>query len=217
MSIGRIDWIIGHVPPCKTLADVGCDHGIVGGRCLMYGLAKYVHFIDISQPSLDKAKGWIPKAFSPNIDFTCQDGLGDFTCDCAVIAGMGGLETISILSKAAHLPQKLVLQPMRNQPDVRRWLVNSGYGIVSDEMALFADKYYDLIVAELGKGQKQLTDLQFEFGIGNLRGDSGAFFEYLEEKRQTLEEIMKQTNDSGVKARYDLLCTAVENILEEMA
>ena len=67
---------------------------------------------------------------------------------------------------------------MRNQPDVRRWLVNSGYGIVSDEMALFADKYYDLIVAELGKGQTQLTDLQFEFGIGNLRGDSGAFFEY---------------------------------------
>ena len=155
----RLQKIVQAIPTVTTLCDVGCDHGYIGMGAWQQGKAQKVIFMDISAPSLAKAQNNCTNAQMPNCQFICQDGIKDVLCDCAVIAGMGGLETISILQNTKQLPQFLVLQPMRNQVDVRKYLLEHNYYITLDTK--FCDvKYYDLIVAKRSSKPMQLTHLQ---------------------------------------------------------
>lgn len=215
MAADRIQKIVNAIPVCDTLADVGCDHGFVGIGALVQGLAKRVRFVDVSAPSLAKARQNLSDKFADKADFTCRDGLGDIVVDCAVIAGMGGLETISVLEGAEHLPQNLVLQPMRNQPDVRRWLIAHGYGISSDKMFKSAGKYYDLIVAQKGFVDVDLTETEILFGKDNIRTKNADFAQYILHKKNDLKKILKNTDDQAVAARYEQVCAAVEAISED--
>ena len=152
MKSVRLNKLVSLVPNCELLADVGCDHGYVGIEVLRLGKAKRVAFSDVSQPSLNKARANCPKEYKSVTSFHCQDGLGDINADCAIIAGMGGLEIISILQNAKHLPNKLVLQPMRNQRDVRVF-VSSKYEVVTDEK-FFDEKYYDVMYLKLSANRR---------------------------------------------------------------
>ena len=132
MYTKRLQKLFSALPECRLLADVGCDHGYVGIYALQKGIAERVCFSDISLPSLQKARQNCPEQYLDRAQFVCQDGLQDICADCAVIAGMGGMEIISVLKNARHLPEKLVLQPMRSQRDVREFL-SEKYKILSDE------------------------------------------------------------------------------------
>ena len=185
------------------LADVGCDHGYVGIEALRQGKAKQVAFTDISRPSLNKAQTNCPQEFKDVATFHCQDGLGELQVDCAVIAGMGGLEVISILRQAEHLPAKLVLQPMRNQRDVRMYLTKS-YNVVTD-VKFFDGKYYDVIVAEQCDNPTELTELELEFGKTNLVNPSQDFVNFLQHELSKLNKILEGTCDGEVTAKRDLV------------
>ena len=97
--------------------------------------------------------------------------------NASLIAGMGGKEIIEILKRAQNLPDVLVLQPMKNTPEVRKTLVELGYKIVSDYIFKAEQKYYDLIYCERGKDT--LTDLEIEFGRTNLNEKSQDFIDYV--------------------------------------
>ena len=91
MLTKRLSTIVSVLPKCNVLADVGCDHGYVGLEALNRGVAQRVVFVDVSAPSLEKARQNCPQSLTPRAEFVCRDGLGDLDADCAVIAGMGGL------------------------------------------------------------------------------------------------------------------------------
>lgn len=191
----RLNRIIAAVPQCNSLADVGCDHGFVGIQALTRGIAKQVVFADVSAESLAKARQNIPQELMPCASFICQDGLGSLQCDCAVIAGMGGREIIFVLRNAEFLPQYLVLQPMKNQPDLRKYLAEE-YHVATDEK-FFDGKYYDLILAIKGKGEA-LTDLQLLFGKTNLQRPSEDFRRFLAEEENKYTQILQRCNSSDV-------------------
>ena len=206
----RLTKLVSLIPPCELLADVGCDHGYVGIQALLLGKAKRVAFTDISQPSLDKARRNCPQEYNDVVSFYCQDGLGSINADCAMIAGMGGLEIVSILQAAQHLPDKLVLQPMRNQRDVRTYLTQS-YEIVTD-VKFFDGKFYDAIVAERCDTPTALTETELEFGKSNVANPSADFIRYLQLELNKLNGILKGTNDAEVTARRNL----VEQVLNHV-
>ncbi|MEG2014358.1 MAG: class I SAM-dependent methyltransferase [Clostridia bacterium] len=178
--------ILQAIPKCGILADVGCDHGNIGLEALLTGRAEQVLFCDISSPSLDKARALcIDNNVTSNVEFYNIDGLGSLQCDCAVIAGMGGREIISILSFAEKLPNTLVLQPMKNQYDLRKYLCNE-YDIITDSM--FCDsKYYDCIVAV--RGHCFLAEDELTFGKDNLNGNK-VFCDYLEMRIEKFEKLL---------------------------
>ncbi|MCM1043552.1 MAG: class I SAM-dependent methyltransferase [Corallococcus sp.] len=179
--------IVDAIGVCDVLCDVGCDHGYIGAAAKIQNLCTYVHFCDISASSLQKAQTLCGKLQLDGCDFKCQDGLQSLQCDAAVIAGMGGLEIISILSSAKTLPQRLVLQPMRNQVDLRAYLCDNYY-IQSD--CKFRDgKFYDLIVAQ--KGSDKLSKQQMLFGKTNLERITEEFTEYLTAEKHKYESIVK--------------------------
>lgn len=203
MLTKRIAKLVSLVPSCVTLADVGCDHGYVGIEALKLGRVKRVTFVDVSLPSLDKARANCPQEYINDVSFVCQDGIKDVESDCAVIAGMGGLEIISILENAKHPPQKLVLQPMRNQRDVRKYL-SKGYEITTDEK-FYDYKYYDVIVAEFCGRQTNLTEPELEFGRSNLANPTEDFTNYLLKEQSKLTKILQGCDDPEVKNRLLLV------------
>ena len=203
MLTKRLQKLVSVLPTCDTLADVGCDHGYVGIEALACGIAKNVIFVDVSAKSLDKARQNCPDEYLPLAKFVCLDGLGDIEADAAIIAGMGGLEIMSILTNAKHLPQKLVLQPMRNQTDLRRYLTQN-YEILTDEK--FHDyKFYDVIVACRSYEPTVLTERELEFGKSNLEQPSQDFLDYLSAEINKLKNIPIFSVDATLQAKASLL------------
>ena len=167
-------------------------------------------FVDVSAPSLNKARQNCPCEYLSRAEFVCCDGLGDIDADTAIIAGMGGLETISILEGAKHLPSKLVLQPMRNQSDLRAYLTQN-YEIMRDFK--FHDyKFYDLIVAEKCAHPQTLTDKELEFGKTNLTHPTQDFIDYLQAEITKLHNIPIFSDNPSLQARAKVL----EQILAEL-
>lgn len=200
----RLDELFSLIPACKTFADVGCDHGYVSYEMLKQNKAERVYFSDISEKCLSKAekllypfiikgvaKGYVSNGFEklPKVD-------------CALVAGMGGEEIISILSNALTLPETLVLQPMKNTEKVRVCLIEKGYKILKD-YTFFADKkYYDVILCE--KGEDSLTEDERLFGRTNILLKPVAFLEKWQEKKGEILGFLQKENLSQ-ESRKELL------------
>lgn len=207
----RLQKICSSIPQCNTLCDVGCDHGYVGIEALNNGLAERVIFIDISPECLQKARENCDKRLKLRAEFVCRNGLGDIECDCAVIAGMGGLEIISILQNAKTLPKYLVLQPMRNVYDVRKTL-SENYKIISDFK--FCDvKYYDLIVAEYCDTGCKLSESELLFGKSNLENPEPDYIEFLRNEYNKLAKIALTCVDLDVLKRLKIYEEALHTAL----
>lgn len=194
--------IIDLLPKCEVLADVGCDHGYIGAQAIIEKLAQNVVFIDVSSPSLDKAKSLCNKlGINSNASFYCQDGLKQIKCDCAVIAGIGGKETIQILKDTAFLPQNLILQPMKNIVEVRNFVVKD-YKIVTDTV-FFDKKYYNLL--RLTRGQDKLSQEQLLFGKTNLENYQQDFIDYLHKEIEKCQTILSRYENNETKQKLLLL------------
>ncbi len=213
MITKRLEKIISALPQCEVLADVGCDHGYVGLSALQWGIARNVVFVDISAPSLQKAKQHCSEELLSRASFVCQNGLGEVSADCAVIAGMGGMEIISVLDGARHLPERLVLQPMRNQSEVRQRLLRD-YEILTDEI-FFDGKFYDLITAKKDGAKQTLTRRQLLFGKDNLQNPSQDFVAYLQKLQKEYQQIQQQCNGAYSSEKYEQASSILKEILEE--
>ncbi len=206
----RLQKIIQAIPKVEILCDVGCDHGYIGLGAMDCGLAQKVIFVDVSRPSLQKAQNACANKGIDCCQFVCQDGLKSIFCNCAVIAGMGGLEIISILTNAQYLPQYLVLQPMKNQVELRKF-VSSKYNIVTD-VKFFDGKFYDLIYLEKSDAPLQLTEKQLQFGKTNLDQLSQDFIQFLQIERQKYTQILTQCNDIQVQRKLQGILDILANI-----
>ncbi|MBQ3116332.1 MAG: SAM-dependent methyltransferase [Clostridia bacterium] len=171
----RLTEIFSVLPDCDTFADVGCDHGYMTLAMLKAGKCKRAIISDISEKCLQKARellsGYI---LDGRVDSVVCDGLEKVgKCDLALIAGMGGEEIISIVKNAPHLPENLVLQPMKNVDKVRVACVEAGYRIEKDYVFFASGIYYNLIL--LQKGEDKLSQEEIEFGRTNLLEKGGDF------------------------------------------
>lgn len=206
----RQQQIADNIPQCTSLADVGCDHGYVGVYALHSGTTSRLYMCDISAPSLLKATRLADSYHLDNVSSHCQYGLADINCQCAVIAGMGGQEIMSIIDNATHKPQQLVLQPMRNQYLVRQYLLSHGYEIIRDYI-VYDGKYYDIIVAEQGV-PTELDTIQLTLGKSNLQCPTVDFRQYLVQEIAKCDSILQHTIVPDKLQRRALLVEAQQKI-----
>ncbi len=186
----RFDVISSLILNCKTLADVGCDHGYISLAALKSGKAEKVYITDISEKSLDKAVSLLSEFYPLNFTPFLTDGLTAVPyAEEVVIAGMGGEEIIKILKKSPYKPVILILQPMKNADKVRKFLHEIGYGIEKDFMFYSENKYYEVLRARLNftDGYTEKEEL---YGRDNLRNNPD-FLIYLDRKINETEEILK--------------------------
>lgn len=182
----RIDALI--TESCgEVLADIGCDHGYVAVGAVLSGKVKRAVAIDISEKSLEKTRLLSEQTgVADKVRCLCGNGFAplDEDVDVAVIAGMGGVEIISVLEAAGDkLPARLVLCPHQNAYELRRWL-NGRFRIVKDRTVAVANKYYPIIVPE--KGSDFYGEDEFFYGKNSPAGDDYAAM--LKARRRVLEE-----------------------------
>lgn len=148
-----------------TVADIGCDHGRLTAALLQNHSCRQVIASDISEPSLEKARqliGYI--CLSDSVSFRIGDGcsvLARGECDAIAMLGMGGTLMARILD-ACPVPlmgaKAIVLQPMRAQDDIRRYLYRNGYHIVRDRVVSDHGRLYQLFKAVYRNCPESLPD-----------------------------------------------------------
>lgn len=206
----RIKIICSHLPKVEIFADVGCDHGYCTQYMLRRGLCETAYISDISKGSLSKAEKLLSREIAEGKCVpVCADGLkGVPHCDLVLIAGLGGEEIVRILTEG-YLPQKFVLQPMKNAERVRAFLVERGCNILSDDTFYAEGKYYDLITGE-NAGGSAYSDWEIAFGRDNLKKMPEAFLGKLREEENKLRaylasmEMSEKSRDEVRKRLYQM-------------
>lgn len=150
----RLELICSKVPKCKTIADIGTDHGYVVIELLRNGVCKKAIASDINKGPLNIAKknayryGVLDK-----LEIRQGDGLEPFTikeADVFVIAGMGGLLISDIINRGfdkAKNADCLILQPMNAMDELRSLLYRKGFNIYDEQLCTEDQKIYNVICA----------------------------------------------------------------------
>jgi len=175
----------------NTLADIGTDHGYIPIFAVKRGIARRAVACDLNKGPLKKAaENARLSGLEHIIEARAGYGLSALTAgeaDCIVISGMGGLLMTDILQKgaeAAAAASRLVLQPQRDIPRVRRYLRESGFNI-SDEAIVFDDgKYYFIIVCDktAAPDQAPYSGMEYEFGRPLLARKDPVLAEYIKKR-----------------------------------
>ena len=190
------------VKPCKILADIGCDHGMVAGYASK--ICEKVIAADVSE----KAISLLSEKFAqkPNVICRVSDGFDSIPepVDQAVIAGMGGRLIIKILSRYPRRPD-LIVGAQHDVPFVRVWLTENGYKIIADRCVYDRGKYYDVIRAEAGKSEP-LSEIERTIGVF-YKQKNPDLLKYLTE---TEEKIDGYKRTSGNQRRLALVKEALE-------
>lgn len=151
----RLSMLYDMVPPCTAAADIGADHGFLGARLLESGKCERVEFLDISEPSLQKAWRLIGRCnLMERADFTVGDGAAALKnpADAVIVAGMGAPTISGIiergLSRLEH--SYLVLQPNIGVELLRADLMRMGFAIRDERIVRAAGRRYIALTAEKG-------------------------------------------------------------------
>lgn len=188
----RFEIVCSVLEKCSSFADIGCDHGYYTEYMLKNGLCEEALISDISAPSLKKAEILLKDYIAAGrVKSACADGLKDTDKDTSLvlIAGMGGMEIIKILSEG-FIPQKFVFQPMKDSPALRKFLVKSGARITLDKTFLGGGYFYDVIKGERDGGDEYSPD-EFIYGRDNLKNPSADFLKKLDDEEKKTAEYLK--------------------------
>ena len=195
----RLQAVANLIEPCSVFADVGCDHGLISLYVLDNWLANRVLCIDKSLKCLEKTIRLLQHHHVEDqaIFYNC-DGLYPVrqTPDQVLIAGLGGAEMIDILyeysrGRSLDTIDSLILQPMRDEYAVRKWLNTNGFKIVKD-FVMKDKKLYHIIKAK--RGEQKLIEEQLMFGTCE---DSFAGKDYMEWLLNYKEKIVRILGDAG--------------------
>ena len=142
------------VPGGTVPADVGTDHAYIPIALVEEGKIPRALAMDINQGPLTRAEENIKAhGLEEKIETRLSDGLEKMKkgeADTVLIAGMGGLLTVRILSSKREVlgGATLVLQPQSDLPSVRGWLAEEGYAITAEDLVLEDGKYYPMMRAQ---------------------------------------------------------------------
>ena len=191
----RLIKIAGYVNKGERLADIGTDHAYIPIYLVQKGIINEAIAADINAAPLKTAAENIKNAgLSRNIKTVLSDG---FLCidknsfDTAVVAGMGGMLIAEILKNAPR-QKKYILQPMKNLPELKRFLSQNGYKITTEGLAAEGEKIYNILVAQ--DGNEVISE--YELFVGKGLADDPLLTLYKQSLKNKFEKIIKGNNQA---------------------
>lgn len=151
----RLNMLAALTPDCPVAADVGADHGFLGAWLLENRRCKRVQFLDISAPSLEKARRLIEDMqLEDRAVFSVGDGLEALLepAQAVIIAGMGGQTVAGIIERGREKLKgtRLIMQPNVGLYELRVKLQELGFRIIDERLARAGGRWYVGIAAEEG-------------------------------------------------------------------
>ncbi|MCR4689179.1 MAG: class I SAM-dependent methyltransferase [Saccharofermentans sp.] len=182
----------GDLGPGRVL-DVGSDHGLLSLKCLEEDMATNVICTDIRPDPASKSKLLLEQSgYKTRSEVKVTDGLNGVSVragDVIVIAGMGGLNIIDILTRAmGGLAEdiksniELILQPQKSTDLVRRYLADNGFEFLDETVCKDRDIFYNVLRLRFTGQSYSLELRQVYYGPKNLerKGKDSLTDEYLE-------------------------------------
>lgn len=163
----RLQAIANQVPSCKTMADIGTDHGILPIYLCLNHRINQAYACDIAPKSLNKAIEKIKKYhLEKQITPLLSDGMKMLpqSVESIVIAGMGGHLMTKILNESPHFHPHLILQANTHMEMVRMWLMENQYVIVDESIVFEKKQYYEIIHAKKTNESIFYDDFALKYG-----------------------------------------------------
>jgi len=194
----RLRAILSLVGKCEVLSDIGTDHAYIPIEAIRADLCKRAIACDITQGPLGiAAKNISDAGLSDVIETRLGNGLAPLhedEADCIIIAGMGGMNILQILTAGLEKIKKsrLILQPQHDIEKLRRFLYNNGFEITREEVVHKEGRFYEIIRAEY-TGKTEMPSAG-ELFLGKAKNPAAYdYFIYLRNKiRKYIDNI---TND----------------------
>lgn len=164
MITERLQCILNYVNS-DTVADIGTDHAYIPIELVKKNRVKKAIAADINEGPLKIAQKNIKsEGLSDKIETRLGSGISVLKkgeADQIIIAGMGGELIQSIIESDIEiaLNSELLLQPMNNQYELRKYLMSSGFKITAEDIAVEGFKVYNIM--RVIKGE----DYKFEYDI----------------------------------------------------
>ncbi|MCR5432094.1 MAG: class I SAM-dependent methyltransferase [Lachnospiraceae bacterium] len=196
-----------------TLADVGCDHGMLGIHLALEGRTGRVIAMDLRKGPLSRAQanaaqyGLTEEKFETRL----SDGLDELKpgeADVIVMAGIGGVLMCRLIARgiaAAKKAERLVLSPQSHIDSVRELLASEGFVITDEEICRESGKYYTVMCVSfserpengegsgtLNKTAYALSDEETFFGPVLIKKGEPLFYEYVREMRDKAGKRLSQ-------------------------
>lgn len=156
MMTPRLLSIVKEAGKCHTVADIGTDHAYVPIEMLIKGKCEYAIASDLNEGPLRIAK---ENVCEHNLEDAVSLRLGgglsvidEGEADTVIIAGMGGeiIEEIIRNDIKKARAQKLILQPMNSQYELRKFLIKNGFSITKEELSVEGFKVYNILTVDDG-------------------------------------------------------------------
>lgn len=166
MITARLQCIINHVRG-SIAADIGTDHAYVPVRLIDERRAEKVIASDVRKGPVESALRTVKKYnMDDRIDVRLGTGLsvlGENEADVIIIAGMGGILISEIISEGKNIASnaELILQPMNCQYELRKYLIENGYTITDEDIAVEGFKVYNLLTVRKGTQQPFSKDIYY--------------------------------------------------------
>lgn len=189
----RMQQVAAMVEPCRTAADVGCDHGYVAMELVEKGIVRQMIAMDVRKGPLARAEENVrQRQLQARIACRLSDGLEALSpgeADSIIIAGLGGPLMIHILERGSNHrlgTEALVLQPQSDIPAVRRYLHRIDYEIVKESMVFEDEKYYVIMKGKPQTDRLAWNAVEYQYGRDLLRQRSPILYQYLKKEYQQL-------------------------------
>ena len=205
----RLKFIASHIEKCKSIADIGTDHGYIPIYAVKNNLCESAIASDINKDPVRKSKLNISlEGLSEKIETRLGGGLEPIKTkevDGIIIAGMGGNLIRDILEEGKNkLPffKFIILQPAQNPEVLREYLYNNGYKILEEDLCFDEGIYYELFkVVKNNEEHTKVDNIFYEFSPILLKKKHTLMFPYLESKEEKYKKILGFIKDDSESAK----------------
>ena len=189
------------------ILDVGSDHGYLAIRCLEEELTDSVICTEIHEAPAKRSEAALVEAgFEDESEVYVTDGLKGVSLisgDVIVIAGMGGLNIIDIITRAlkdngysVFENVTFILQPQKSNDMVRKFLAKTGFVFVDESVCYDRDIFYNCMRVVFKGISTTITDEEACYGpvllkkLNNGDEEVASYFAHLNQ----LFEIRQRSN-----------------------
>ncbi|RDY24629.1 SAM-dependent methyltransferase [Romboutsia maritimum] len=184
----------------KKIADIGTDHGYIPVYLLNKAHVSYAILADVNKGPLDNAKKEVKyNNLLDNVDLRLGSGievLEQGEVDEVIIAGMGGILISQLLEaklEVAHTVDKLILQPMQAQDELRRYLYKNGFEILDEVLVKEDFRIYEIIIAKYTGNITNIEDeIYLEVGKKLIENKDPLLEEFINKKIHMYKSILNK-------------------------
>ncbi|WP_422444171.1 tRNA (adenine(22)-N(1))-methyltransferase [Thermoanaerobacterium sp. DL9XJH110] len=225
MELGkRLQTVASLVPKGHVVADIGTDHAHLPIYLITKGISPKVIATEIRCGPYKKALENIKKAgLQKVIELRLGAGLKPISpgeARTAVISGMGGEAIIEIIKESREVALSLdflILQPMRNQANLRRELFQMGFKIENENVIAEGKRFYEVLVARKAC-QGRYDEIDVVVGPVLRLQKNSTVTDYIKERISRLEsliELLKKMETEAGRAALEKYQKEL-NILREV-